>query len=250
MPITKPQEHVQERVRHLRLLTFAIVFVGRFARAENEIDVGHSAAGQLKVEISFELPLGLPVSPFPGMPGYATGEVGFHSTAADNPAQDFYQLSTSSDFRLVLQSKDPGMEVWNDHGTAFMTNGESFFVGTAPFDTHPIWNIVSGTPGNSYSLTFIVRDLNGIYSNSAPFTLSFTPVAPALLSIQDNHNNTVTVTFQGTRGLDYVVQVSSTVGPGARWTNISTNNAGDSGTWSLTESTLHRTGRFYRALTP
>ncbi len=184
------------------------------------------------------------------MPGYATGEVGFHSTPDDDPAADFYQLSMAGDFRLILQAKDPGMEIWNDHGSAFMTNGESFYVGTAPFDTHPIWNIVSGTAGNAYSLTFIVRDLNGIYSDTAPFQLSFTPVAPAILRIQDNHNRTVTITFQGTRGLDYVVQVASTIGPGAHWTTISTNNAGDTGTWSITESTFGRAARFYRAITP
>ena len=230
------------------MLTLALFYCA--ARAENEIDVGHSAAGQLKVQVGFEFPLGLPVSPFPGLPGYATGEVGFHSTAADDPAEDFYQLSTAGDFELILQAKDPGMEVLNDHGSAYMTNGEAFHAGTAPFDTHPLWNIVSGTAGNNYSLTFIVRDLNAIYTDSTPFQLIFTPVAPAVLSIQDNHNKTVTVTFQGTRGLDYVVQVASSVGPGTHWTSVSTNNAGDSGTWSITESTVGRAARFYRAITP
>jgi hypothetical protein len=240
---------VWPRLRVL-LLAFTILADGSLAAAENEIDVGHSAAGQLKVEVGFDFPLGLPVSPFPGLPGYATGEVGLHSTAADDPANDFFQLSTSSDFRLILQARDPGIEVLNDHGSAYMTNGEGFFIGSAPFDTHPLWNIVSGTAGNDYSLTFIIQDLNGIYSDSAPFQVIFTPVAPATLSIQDNHNKTVTIKFEGTPGLDYVVQVSSTVGAGAHWTSVSTNNAGDSGVWSITESTAGRTARFYRAITP
>ena len=58
--------------------------------------------------------------------------------------------------------------------------GDSFFIGPAPFDTHPIWNIVNGTAGNSYSLRLKVRDLNGVYTESEPFELSFTPMPPAL----------------------------------------------------------------------
>jgi hypothetical protein len=57
-----------------------------------------------------------------------------------------------------------------------MAVGDNFFVGSAPFDTHPIWNLVNGTPGQSYSLTLKMRDLNGVYSDSAPFSLDFTAI--------------------------------------------------------------------------
>ena len=40
------------------------------------------------------------------MPGYATGEMGVHSAAADDPANDLYQLSPAVDLRLVLLAKD------------------------------------------------------------------------------------------------------------------------------------------------
>ena len=52
--------------------------------------------------------------------------------------------------------------------------GENFFVGPPYFDTHPIWNLVTGTPGNTYSLALKLHDVNGVYSDSDPFTLSFT----------------------------------------------------------------------------
>jgi len=211
--------------------------------------VGRTAAGQIKVEVGFDI-LGLPVSPFPNISRYATSEVGFHSIVSDDAADDFFQPSPAADFRLILQSKEAGVEVWNDHGSGYMTNGESFYVGQAPFDTHPIWNIVSGLAGQSYSLTLVIRDLNGIYTDSTPFTVSFTPVAPAVLNIRDNGDGTVTVEFHGTPQLDYVVQIASTPGPGALWTSVSTNNAGDTGTWSITESTAGHTARFYRAVTP
>jgi hypothetical protein len=145
------------------------------ASAEEEILAGRSAAGQLKVNIDFIQPLVLEASVFPGISGYATGELGFHSTILDDAANDFFQLSTAADFRFILLAKDPGMEVWNDTGSGYMNTNDVFFIGPAPFDTHPIWNIVNGTPGNSYSLTLKLHDMNGVYPDSGPFVLSFTP---------------------------------------------------------------------------
>lgn len=136
--------------------------------------VGRSAAGELKIDSDFDQPVELPVSIFPGIPGYATGELALHSTIFDDPTNDFYQLSTATDFRLILLAKDPGMEVWN--GTGYMGTNDALLVGPSPFDVHPIWNLVNGTPGTKYSLTLMLRDSNGVYPDSEPFGLSFTPV--------------------------------------------------------------------------
>lgn len=146
------------------------------ALAEVEIFFGGSAAGQLKVDVDTAQPLELPVSVFPGISGYATGEVGLHFVSFDDPINDFFQLSTAADFRFILLAKDPGMEVWNDTGSGFMATNETFYVGPSPFDTHPIWNLVNGTPGTAYSLTLKLHDLNGVYADTAPFVLSFTAV--------------------------------------------------------------------------
>lgn len=150
-------------------------FIASRALAEDEILVGRTAVGQLKVDVGFMQPLELPASVFPGISGYATGELGLHSTLFDDPANDFFQLSPAADFRFILLAKDPGMEVWNDTGSGYLGIGESFYIGPAPFDTHPVWNLVTGTAGNVYSLTLLLHDLNGVYPDSAPFTLSFTP---------------------------------------------------------------------------
>jgi hypothetical protein len=161
----------------VRLTLATVVALGvSQTSAEEEILVGRSAAGQLKVDVGFTQPLGLAASIFPGISGYATGELGIHSTILDDQTNDFFQLSTAADFRFILLAKDPGAEVWNDRGSGYMGIRELFFVGQAPFDTHPIWNIVNGTPGNVYSLTLKLHDLNGVYSDSAPFILSFTPL--------------------------------------------------------------------------
>lgn len=143
---------------------------------ETEILVGHSAAGQLKVDPGFTQPLELEVSIFPGISGYATGLLGMHSSDLDEPGNDFFKLSTAANLRFILLAKDPGMEVWNETGSGYMGIGETFLVGQPPFDTHPIWNLVAGPPGTAYSLTLKLRDLNGVYQESAPFLLSFTPV--------------------------------------------------------------------------
>jgi hypothetical protein len=162
---------------HVSLWFFPLLLACRLSAQEEDVLLGQNSAGQLQVRIEYTQPLQLPVSIFPGISGYATGLLGFHSAAHDEPTNDFFQLSTAADFRFILITNDPGMEVWNDHGSAFMTNGETFFVGQAPFDTHPVWNLLAGSPGVAYSLTLQFRDLNGIYPDSAPFTLSFT-VAP------------------------------------------------------------------------
>jgi hypothetical protein len=157
----------------IAFLTMASVGFQVLAHEEKEIVVGRNAAGEIKVEMEFSQPVELEESVFPGISGHATGELAFHSTLLDSPTNDFFQLSTAADFRFVLLAKDPGMEVWNDTGSGFMGIGESFYIGPSPFDSHPVWNLVTGIRGNSYSLTMKLHDLNGIYPDSTPFTLSF-----------------------------------------------------------------------------
>src|SRR5471030_2293146 len=106
-------------LRNIVCLTLAMVVGLCVVRglAEEEVLAGRSAAGQLKVDVDFTQPLVLAASVFPGISGYATGELGFHSTILDDAANDFFQLSTAADFRFILLAKDPGMEVWNDTGS-------------------------------------------------------------------------------------------------------------------------------------
>jgi hypothetical protein len=230
------------------LLLGVLVTPRAFGHGESVINVGRNGEGFLKVELNFEPPLALRRSPFPGISGYATGSLGIHSVFFDDPFNDLFQLSTSADFRFILLAKDPGMEVWNDHGSAFMTNGESFFIGHPIFDNHPVWNLVSGTPGNSYSLTIKFHDANGIYPDSDPLVLSFTSIAPPQLSIQDNGDDTVTVSFIGSPNEQYVVQSSTNLAPAAVWSNVSTNTADSDGFWTYTTYKSGAAQQFFRAV--
>ncbi|MGC3960558.1 MAG: hypothetical protein QM813_22295 [Verrucomicrobiota bacterium] len=161
------------------LLLFGLLWAGwfrAFAHEEQVILVGRTAAGEIVVDTDFLQPVELPASVFPGITGYAGGELAFHSAIIDEPKHDFFQLVTTADFRFVLLAKDSGLEVWNDTASGFMATNETFFIGAPIFDAHPIWNIVNGTQGSSYSLTLQLRDLNGVYPDSAPFVISFTPL--------------------------------------------------------------------------
>jgi hypothetical protein len=183
--------------------------------AEDEIIVGRTAAGQLKVDVGFEQPFPLLASVYPGITGYATGEVGLHSNIFDDPASDFFQLSTAADFRFILLAKDPGMEVWNDTGSGYLGVGGSFYVGIPVFDTHPIWNLVGGSPGVAYSLILKLHDVNGIYPDSAPVVLSFTPaVAPVALAIGQTASNVVTLSWS-TNAAGWALESTAAVTPTA-----------------------------------
>jgi hypothetical protein len=84
--------------RRLACVIIAVLATGSSAMrgsAEEDVLVGRSAGGQLKVEIGFSL-LGLEASVFPGITGYATGAVGFHSAAFDDPTNDFFQFHTDA----------------------------------------------------------------------------------------------------------------------------------------------------------
>lgn len=236
----------------MRLLLFTFLcFIAPTAFAhigEATINVGRNGSGLIKVELAYQQPLVLHPSIFPGISGYATSFLGVHSIFFDDPFNDFYQPSTAADFSFILLSKDPGMEVWNDHGGAFMTNGESFQIGHPVFDTHPIWNLVSGVPGSNYSLTIKFHDATGIYPDTDPIVLSFTPIAPAQLSIQDNGDDTITVNFIGSPQEQYVVQTSTNLGPAAIWSDISTNISDVDGFWSYTTPKSDAPSRFFRAV--
>jgi len=201
----------------LRSVCLWMLFVGLSPVAdadEAEIHIGVTSLGQIHAHVEFTQPFPLEVSVFPGISGYATGEMGLHSISFDEPAEDLYLISSAADLRLVLLANDPGMEIWNDHGSAFMQTNESYYVGVAPFDTHPVWNLLEGTPGNSYSLTIQLHDVSGTYSDSDPIPLSFTP-APPVLTIAPTAPGSVALTWApATQG--FVLQIANELGA---WTN-------------------------------
>ncbi len=72
---------------------------------------------------------------------------------------------------------------------------------------------------------------------------------PETLGIQDNGDGTVTVTFAGTPGSEYIVQATIILSPPS-WENVSTNTVADNGQWTYTNSSADQPQRFYRAAKP
>jgi len=151
-----------------------------------EIVIGQSGAGQLKAHIDFTMPVELPVSPFPGFDGWADAMPGYASAFVDEPAEDLFQLPPGVNIVFILAAEDVGIHVWNDHGSAFLPVGGSFFLGMQYFDSHPVWNITNGVPGTSYALQMFIRDTTGTLTDSEPFSVVFTPHRPAAGDVDGN----------------------------------------------------------------
>jgi hypothetical protein len=74
---------------------------------------------------------------------------------------------------------------------------------------------------------------------------------PIPVGIRDNGNGTVTVTFSGIPGTEYVVQAASEIVPAMAWTAVSTNTADANGQWTFTdESAGSQIQRYFRAVKP
>ena len=206
-------------------LTAVLVFflaAPAVAHEETEMIVGQTAGGQLTIGMDFQQPIELDRSIFAGIFGYATGEVAFHSTILDDTNSDSFQLSTSADLRFILVAKDPGMEViiYTNSHFAFLDVGASYYIGVPPFDTHPIWNLANGTPGNVYSLTLKIRDVNGVYPDSAPFTLSFTPAPVYELQIKRENSGQATLSWPTNAADDWTLE-SATAVSALNWVSVS-----------------------------
>jgi hypothetical protein len=77
-----------------------------------------------------------------------------------------------------------------------------------------------------------------------------TPQPPITVSIKNNGEASVTVSFSGTPGLKYIVQAKNDLESETAWENVSTNSAGTDGNWTFTDSTGDYPARFYRAVIP
>lgn len=157
-----------------------LVALPAMAMDHDEIVIGRTAAGQLKADVAFPQPVLLPASVFPGVPGWAFAVPGFASLEDDEPGEDHFTLDAAANVEFVLVSAESGVQVWNDNGSAPLAPGQSFLLGSAPFDVHPLWNITSGAPGQARTVTLKLHDTAGVYTDSDTFTVS---VAPSRISL-------------------------------------------------------------------
>ena len=74
--------------------------------------------------------------------------------------------------------------------------------------------------------------------------------APTAVSVINNRDGSVTVSFLGTPGAQYFVQAKSDLDPATAWDIVSTNLAGTDGQWTFTDAVADHPIRFYRAVVP
>jgi hypothetical protein len=86
----------------------------------------------------------------------------------------------------------------------------------------------------------------GSSSNTLVQVVTLNLAQPITLGIKANGNGTVTVSFQGTPGGQYIVQSTTNLGQPGTWSSVSTNIAGADGIWTFTDSTT-QPHKFYRA---
>lgn len=141
------------------------------ARAGDGIEVGQDGAGKLKVIID-EPFFVVPFSVFPLQTGWAFGAVGFESIDFDIPLEKIFVPDSSANMEAVLVAYDPGCRLWSP--TDPMNAGDTLPLGNPFFDYHPVWQILDGPSGASFNLTFVIRDLSGLYAPSDEFTVTLT----------------------------------------------------------------------------
>jgi hypothetical protein len=131
----------------------------------------------------------------------------------------------------------------------FFANGVAFGGPAALVDGEAAINTSSLAPGSN--------TIAAVYSDNANFLPSSNTIIqivtlnlarPVTLGIHGNGNGTVTVSFQGTPGGQYIVQSTTNLAAPSAWSNVSTNIAGSDGTWTYTDSVALHPRAFYRAM--
>lgn len=145
------------------------------ASAHDEILCGHDGAGKLKARLDIIQPLLLDQE-FMGFEGFAGAPAGLTTPVADEPLEEFYVLSPTSDIMFVLVSTEHALTMYN--GFVPMMPGEQYPLGFPYFHNHPVWTIEHKHAGETISLTGYFRDLSGQYADSDPFQVSFTTLPP------------------------------------------------------------------------
>ena len=177
----------------LTLISASALCSTAFAQHHAEILVAHNSANQLVPHIHEPQPVEIPVSIFPGIPGYATGLIGFESLAIEDPDEDLYLLSSTAHITATLVAIDAGARIY-DGGQPMAVGGVLDFF-NIPFDYHPIFCIPNelAEHGEGFTMHFVLHDLSGQYTDSDEFTLSITPehTGPECDSIDFNNDTSL-----------------------------------------------------------
>ncbi len=161
-------QSIRKLVRTLEM-AFVIIATPQIAFGHGVV-IGQDGAGHLVVHVEAPQPLALPLSIFPGIIGWAAPEPGITAAEIDEPDEGLFMLAGNCNIQFELISFDPGVQVVTSH---VWVAGETADFGPPAFDYHLIFNIPAGDAGEIYELSFKVRDLAGVYTDSPVITLVF-----------------------------------------------------------------------------
>ncbi len=177
----------------ISVLTTAALASSALSQHHAEVLVGHNSANQLVPHIHEAQPIEIPVSNIPGIPGYATGLIGFESLAIEHPEDDLFLLVSTAHITAMLTGIDAGARIY-DSGVPMIVGGVMDFF-AVPFDYHPIFCIPDehAHHGEEFTLRFVLHDLSGTYTASDEFTVTITPehTGPHCDSIDFNNDTSL-----------------------------------------------------------
>jgi hypothetical protein len=128
----------------------------------------------------------------------------------------------------------------------FLTNGVAWGTGLPVSNAVAVINIAFGAPGSNTVSAVYSGDVNFIGSTNTLVQIVITQ-PPLTLGIKANGDQTVIVSFSGTPGANYIVQVTGDLSSPAAWSNAATNTAGADGTWTFTDSVTTHPRYYYRS---
>lgn len=175
------------------LLAFAAVagFPPRaHAQHTEDFSIGSDTpgGGKLKFVTESTFPIALPAV-HGLLEGWALDDPGYNTLEVDDPANSIFVLNPNTSVVVRLLSVDPDFKAYTPGFADTLDQpGDSWFLGTGSFDTHPTWHIDSADPDYVpnrpfWSFQFQLEDPSGHYVTSDPFTAAFTPEPSSMLLV-------------------------------------------------------------------
>lgn len=147
-----------------------------------DITIGRSNTGQLKILFEFDEVQVLPGSPLAQLPGWAKNHPAIVSAEEDNPRENFFMLDEHAEIVLEVLAFDPAFKGWTEglDGT-FHKPADVLPLGAPEFHYHAWWHIDSSDPNfdpnqSLWHATFRVLDRSGLYTLSDAYTVTFSNV--------------------------------------------------------------------------
>ncbi|MEM7165543.1 MAG: dockerin type I repeat-containing protein [Planctomycetota bacterium] len=165
------------------LLLTMLLALPALAQHEDDAEIGHWNG---QVAVGFDSSELFALTETSGvLTGWTGDEPGFVTLDMDEPAEELLAPAAGASFVLEVLSLDPALKAHTPGFASVLTApGDSWTMGSPPFDDHPVWHIDSTDPGfnpnqTQWTAVFRINDVGTTgYAPSTPFTIVFTNPTP------------------------------------------------------------------------